>query len=283
MSTRALVLAGGGVAGIAWELGVLLGLRDSAPELFPAVVRPDLTVGTSAGAAVAGQLGSDVDLGALYDRQFSDVSGEIAVDIDIAAMMPLWQQVLEGSPPALEARRRLGRLSLEASTVSEHDRLAVMRHRLPSHVWPEHPVSLTAVDCESGELVIFTKASGVSLVEAVAASCAVPMIWPPVTIAGKRYIDGGMASPANTELAAGFDRILLLTPTPVAAPSLFSPGLQPELENIGADKVFVIEADADSLSAFGSNPLDPSTRAPSALAGRALGRAQGEALLSFWL
>lgn len=281
MSTRALVLAGGGVAGIAWELGVLLGLRDSAPDLFPALLRPDLTVGTSAGAAVAGQLGSDLDLEALYDRQFVEPSGEISVELDIAEMMPYWQQVLGDGPSPIEARRRLGALALDASKVAEADRLAVIRHRLPSHEWPAHRLILTAVDCSDGELILFDSTSGVSLVDAVAASCAVPLIWPAVTIGDKRYMDGGMASPANTDVAADCDQIVLLSPTPIGAPALLGEGLQVEVDRVGPSKIFVIDADAQSLAAFGTNPLDPATRGPSATAGRALGRSRGEALAAF--
>lgn len=53
---RALVLAGGGVAGIAWELGVLRGIQDTDPDLQSRLTAADIVVGTSAGSAVAAQI-----------------------------------------------------------------------------------------------------------------------------------------------------------------------------------------------------------------------------------
>ena len=50
--SRAIVLGGGGSAGIAWESGLLAGLLEAGADLEAA----DLVVGTSAGSAVAVQL-----------------------------------------------------------------------------------------------------------------------------------------------------------------------------------------------------------------------------------
>lgn len=83
---RALVLGGGGVAGIAWELGVLLGIRDVEPDLFPRVTDAILVVGTSAGAAVGAQITSGTDLQQLYDLQCSPETEEIEVDLDAEAL-----------------------------------------------------------------------------------------------------------------------------------------------------------------------------------------------------
>jgi NTE family protein len=60
--TLALVLAGGGVAGIAWETGFLLGIQDVAPMLASRLVGADMLLGTSAGATVAAQIGSGAPL-----------------------------------------------------------------------------------------------------------------------------------------------------------------------------------------------------------------------------
>ncbi|MFY9927674.1 MAG: patatin-like phospholipase family protein, partial [Streptosporangiaceae bacterium] len=79
---RALVLAGGGVAGIAWELGVLRGLQDSDPDLAARVIAADLVIGTSAGSAVAAQITSGTPLDDLYQTQLSAESAEIEVELD---------------------------------------------------------------------------------------------------------------------------------------------------------------------------------------------------------
>lgn len=55
---RALVLAGGGLAGIAWETGVLRGIADESPAAARLLLDSDVLVGTSAGATVAAQISS---------------------------------------------------------------------------------------------------------------------------------------------------------------------------------------------------------------------------------
>ena len=68
---RALVLGGGGVAGIAWETGILLGIADESPAAAAALLDSDVLLGTSAGSAVVAQIGSGLDLAELFARQVS--------------------------------------------------------------------------------------------------------------------------------------------------------------------------------------------------------------------
>ncbi|MBA2678811.1 MAG: patatin-like phospholipase family protein [Ktedonobacteraceae bacterium] len=84
--------------------------------------------------------------------------------------------------------------------------------RLPVHSWPQSQLEIVAVDAFSGERTIFNSESGIELVDAVMASSAVPYVWPPATIKQRRYIDGGCYSMANLDLAAGFDKVLVLQP-----------------------------------------------------------------------
>jgi NTE family protein len=278
---RALVLAGGGVAGIAWELGVLLGIRDSAAALRPAVVDADVVVGTSAGSTVVAQITAGTDLEQLFERQLQDTSSEIEVDVNTDALLAGFAAAAAGASSAGEIRRRIGALALRTPTVDESVRLAAVRGRLLDFRWPDREILIPAVDVETGELIIFDRTSGVSLVDAVAASCAVPGVWPPVTIAGRRYMDGGMRSGTNADLAAGADRILVITPTPAGVQSP-ADHLADEIDQLGKDKVLVIYADEASLAAFGTNPLSPATRAPAAAAGRAVGRRSAAAVAAFW-
>ena len=129
--------------------------------------------------------------------------------------------------------------------------------------------------------MIFTRASGVALVDAVAASCAVPGVWPPVSIGGHRYIDGGMRSGTNADLATGCDRVLVITPSLADAPQP-SGSLEDEIELLKPAEVRVVYADAASLEAFGSNPLSPASRGPSARAGRTVGKSHAAELAAFW-
>ena len=278
---RALVLAGGGVAGIAWELGVLRGIQDADPELESSLAAADVIVGTSAGSAVAGQITSGTPLDDLYAAQLAPGSSEIEVAFDMDDLIARFAAVAGGATTAEEMRRRIGALALATPTVDESARRVAIAARLPVHAWPDRVVLLTAIEAETGELAVFTRESGVSLVDAVAASCAVPGVWPPVTIDGHRYVDGGVRSGTNADLAAGCDRVLIITPTPADSPSPWG-DLEGEVELLRPADVRVVHADEASLAAFGTNPLSPATRGPSARAGRELGRAQAAGLARFW-
>ena len=121
---------------------------------------------------------------------------------------------------------------------------------------------------------MFENASGVSLLDAVTASCAVPGVWPPATIDGRRYMDGGVRSGANADYAAGASRVLVIVP--LGGDELF-PSEKPLAEAVdelraGGAEVAIIEPDEPSRAAISTNPLDPSTRRPAAEAGRAQGR-----------
>jgi NTE family protein len=147
----------------------------------------------------------------------------------------------------------------------------VIAQRLPSHEWPERVLRISAIDTATGELVTFDRNSRVGLVDAVAASCAVPGVWPPVTIGDRRYMDGGVGSTVNLALAADCDVVVALLPQGRSSPSPFGSGAVEEVDNFRGS-AFGVFADEDSVAAFGANPLDPACRAPSALAGREQGR-----------
>jgi NTE family protein len=273
---KALVLGGGGVAGIAWETGVLLGLAEAGVDLTDA----DLLVGTSAGSVVATQVATGLALADLHALQLASHTHERTVEFDVEAMIARFVELLADRPHPEELRRRIGEWALQADTVPEADRLSIVDARLPVKEWPGRGLRITAVDAATGEFVVFDRASGVGLVDAVAASCAVPGVWPPVTIGDRRYIDGGVRSTINADLAEGHDRVVVLTP--------FTAGLAGDvahecdaLRDAGA-QVAVVVADERSVAAFGTNPLDPSTRAPSAEAGRAQAAVVVDAVAEVW-
>ena len=278
---RALILAGGGVAGIAWELGVLRGLQDADPGLADRVLAADLVVGTSAGSAVAAQITSGVPLADLYDRQLSAESAEIEVELDMEELLARFTAATADLISQDEAMRAIGALALDTETVAEPVRQAAIAARLPVPDWPDRPVLLPAIDALTGELVVFSRDSGVALVDAVAASCAVPGIWPPVTINGRRYIDGGIASATHADLATGYDRTLVITPALPDQPAPFDQ-LDGEIERLKPGRAHVIYTDAASVAAFGTNPLSPATRPPAAQAGRAIGQEQAAAVATLW-
>jgi NTE family protein len=279
MTKRALVLGGGGVAGIAWETGLLFGLAERGVDVLAA----DVIVGTSAGAAVAAQITSGEKLAALHDRHAfpQGESTEIAVEFDAEKLMTEWGRLLETHEPGVELRAAIGSLALAAATVPERRRRDVIAARLPNHEWPDRPIKLVAVDAVTGEERVFTAEDGVDLVDVVAASCAVPGVWPPVTIEGRRYMDGGVRSPINLDVAAGNDVILVLAPSGELGaidPDVVKAANKVEKKS----KVITLRPDETSLAAMGLNPLDPATAQPSAQAGRAQADAVLDDVRELW-
>ena len=282
---RALVLAGGGIAGIAWETGVLRGIADGSPAAARLLLDSDVLLGTSAGSAVAAQIGSRTALEELFERQVAESSAEIDPGVDVDDIIELFLTAL-GEPydatldKTRQQMRRIGAVALATETVPEPVRRQVIAQRLPAHDWPDRVLRLTAIDVATGELVVFDRESGVELVDAVAASCAVPGAWPPVTIAGRRYMDGGVGSPVNLPVAGDCDVAVVLVPSGADAPPPFGDGPAAELAAF-AGTTFAVFADDDSLAAFGPNPLDPRCRIPAAVAGREQGRREAKAVARF--
>jgi NTE family protein len=278
MTRRALVLGAGGEAGIAWEVGLLAGLAERGTDLTTA----DLVVGTSAGAGVAARASSGVSLAALYEKQLAPVDGEIVVRMGPRAIAGfLWAVGLARRNPA-RARVRLGRMAVRARTGSAAGRRAVIAARLGTHDWPAGHLLITAVDADTGELATFDSGSGVDLVDAVGASCAVPGVWPPVTINGRRWMDGGMRSPANADLAAGYDRVVVVAPIMRGMRPM--PSVPDQVAELcrSVQAVAMVAPDAAAVAAFGRNMLDPRTRAPSARAGYAQAAAVVADVAAVW-
>lgn len=270
-SGMALVLGGGGVAGIAWMTGLVCGLANAGADLRAAA---SLLVGTSAGSAVAAQIASPVALDDLFQRQVDPDRqvAEIAPELHILQLVGNLLPVLLKLADPVERTRRIGTLACKATTIDEAVRRQVIAARLPSHEWPDRALSVVAVDVATGEPRIFDRYAGVDLVDAVAASCAVPGIWPPVTIGGNRYMDGGMRSSDNADLAKGFTTAVVISPIGAGGITLpGSPDLSSQVAALERDgtRVQVIEPDEASKHAIGHDPLSPTTRVPAARAGYA--------------
>lgn len=257
--TRAVVLGGGGVLGMAWEVGVLAGLARAGVDVSAA----DFMVGTSAGSVVAAQLAAGVPLEEQLARQVDPARQvrELAPAHRAPSEdPPTW---VDGQDPA-ELRRQQGRLALRADTVPEATRRAVIADRLPVHEWPDRPLAIVAVAAVTGEPVVFDRSSGVDLVDAVTASCAVPGVWPPATVGDLRYIDGGVRSANNIDLAEGHDHVLVVAVF-VDPPTT----TQVELLTRRGATVELITPDERATEIILPDPLSPALRARAAIAGLA--------------
>jgi NTE family protein len=176
----------------------------------------------------------------------------------------------------------VGRIALRAPTVPEAERIAVIADRLPVHDWPDRAqLRIAAVDAVTGEFRAFDRESGVPLVQAVAASCAVPAVWPPVTVDGRRWIDGGVRSPVNADLAAGYERVVVLAPMLRGFGA--GSGAEAQVAQLRAHaRVALVSPDAAALTAIGRNALDPARRAPAARAGRAQAASVLDGVRAVW-
>jgi NTE family protein len=202
-STRALVLGGGGPVGRAWESGLVSGLTAKGAALRTA----DLILGTSAGAIVGAQLALGLDLSVA-----ATVPGKVgAPPVPFSGMgelMSLTAQAVRAAAPETH-RRAIGQLALKAATPSEAQSLQRI-NILAGHAWPAN-FRATAVDARTGESIVWQADSGVPLERAVASSCALPGVWPPITIGSGRYMDGGMRSLLNADFARGHAAVIIVS------------------------------------------------------------------------
>jgi len=260
------VLGGGGVTGVAWEIGLLAGLAARGVQLGQA----DLVVGTSAGSVVGAQLASGTSLDQVYADQLAPAGppppGGTARLRPRHIARYAWAVLRHRDP--VQARAQIGRLATRARTMPEAERRAVIASRVPGDEWPARRLLITAVDTGSGEFRAFGAGQGVGLIDAVAASCAVPGVWPPVTIGGRRWMDGGIRSPANADLAAGCDAVVVLAPVTQGLRGTSVPSQVAALRQRGR-AVAVVWPDRAAKAAIGRNVLDPARRAPAARAGHA--------------
>ena len=276
MDKRALVLGGGGVTGVAWEIGLLHGLAERGLDLTTA----DLFVGTSAGSVVAAQLTGGTPVAELYERELADTSGDTNAVISSRVLLGFVLAALWPGDRA-RGRARLGRAALKARTVPEAERRTAIAARVGRDEWPRARLLIPAVEATTGEVAVFDATSGVSLIDAVAASCAVPLVWPPMTVGGRRYVDGGVRSVANVDLARGYDRVVVVAPIVAAARRADRPAAQARALGPGVRSAVVSPTDA-ALTAIGRNPLDPSRRSPAAKAGREQAAQVAERVREVW-
>ena len=275
--TRGVVLGGGGVAGVAWEAGIVLGLRRAGVDLSSA----DVIVGTSAGSIVGSHVAFGTDLKPLTVMTpapaGTDAAAAPAVSLEVilSALAPLFDQGLD---PA-EARRRVG-AAARAAGGDEQSFIARIASLLPAtDRWPQRRFLVTGVDTETGEPVAWHSGSGVRLDRAVAASCAVPAVYPPVTIGGRQYMDGGIRSATNADLAAGSTAVIVLN----AIGHLTAPEpLQTELAALGTAATLVITPDEAAAAAMGTNLLDAAIAGPALEAGLTQAVSYAEPAHAIW-
>ncbi|HEY1830245.1 MAG TPA: patatin-like phospholipase family protein [Acidimicrobiales bacterium] len=293
---RALVLGGAGSVGNAWEIGFIAGLFEAGLD----VTHADLTIGTSAGSTAAAQITSGIRPTELLANILAAApqprTGPVGSDRGRAPIGPApdhmerTSTLIDAAEDAADMRRRMGAAALEMDAASDSpvqtQWRATVAARLPSHQWPPSPLLIPAVDAHTGEPVVFDRHSGVGLVDAVAASTSIGFSIPPYSIAGHRYINGGYRRNENADLAAGYARVLVLSPFGGRSryPLDWGMHLTTQVDELraGGSSVETVFPDSDSEHMFGANAMDLSLRPPAARAGYDQGGALAEQLGEFW-
>jgi len=211
-SDFALVLGAGGATGLSFEAGCLLAL---ATDHRVRVGDAASLVGTSAGSIAASliALGFDaMDLAAVVSEvhQYVDpalASMRVRMEGEIPAvpgLVHLLRRPSVGSAVTgmgLVLRRRFTAALANALRHGDFD-LAPQLRFLDAVEWPEPNgrLRVCATHAASGGRRVFSASSEVRLIDAVAASCAVPGVMRAVTVEGRSHLDGGLVSPTNADL-----------------------------------------------------------------------------------
>ncbi len=290
MQTRALVLGGGGPVGIAWEAGLLAGLAERGVDLSQA----DFICGTSAGSFVGARLALGQTPAALVAPYLTEQPSTDPQPNLTRLILKMMTGALGNRPPEI-VRAELGNWALKAKTISEEQFLqrfasldAPCPHRNYDAPWPQRNYVCTAVDTANGKFVVWNRESGIGLARAVASSCSVPGIYPPVTFQGRRYMDGGMRTATNADFAKGHGVVVVLALAVGGVPSFIARGFQrrfeQELDTLreSGSQVALITPDSGSKRAFGFNLMDTRRRPAAAKNGLRQGRDEAERLRQVW-
>lgn len=299
MTSKALVLGGGGPVGIAWESGLLAGFAQAGVNLADA----DFIMGTSAGSFVGAQLAMGADPAGLANPFLAMAEAPKAPKPpsparadparpapDLRRLMRMMAEAQSGDRPAQQVRAEIGAWALAQDTVGEPEFIQSFGRFLAGlapDAWPEKGYACTAVDAETGAFRLWDKAAGVGLAQAVASSCSVPGVYPPISIDGRRYIDGGMRSAVNADMATGYDLVVVIAIRVAMAGEAAErarQGLEAELQVLrdGGARVELVTPDDASVAAFGLNLMDARRRPGAAQAGLAQGRAGADAIRAAW-
>ncbi len=201
---------------------------------------------------------------------------------DLGPLMALFIKPLAEGETAEDRRREMGALALRTETISEQAYIDGFGRSLSELDWP-HSFVCTAVEAHTGAFRLWDKASGISLAAGVASSCSVPGIFPPITIGGRRYIDGGVRSPTCVDVVKGARRVVAIAVVGRLGREVQMGRVQAELDMLEPEgRSLLIVPDEASLDVFGMNLMAAEDRAGIARAGFAQGKAEAERVAALW-
>jgi len=293
-----LVLGAGGVVGHAFHSGVLAEL--AATTGWDAR-DAEIVVGTSAGSVVGALLRAGVSPADLAARASGEPLSPEGAELAARAETTAPRAPIPSRPPRRAGLPRMaspgtfvraafppfrpvrpGALAAAALPAGQvpTDLIATELRPLFPAGWPDRELWLCAVRLDTGRRVVFGREGardGVDVPDAVAASCAIPAFFEPVTIGGGRYVDGGAHSPTNADLLARHDLDLVIVSSPMSVagnrlrPSLDLPARRLSRLYLGREAarirrsgtpVLAFQPVAADLAAMGLTAMDPARRAP---------------------
>ena len=284
--TRALVLGGGGAVGIGWQVGILTGLRAAGVDF----TGNEEILGTSAGALVGAQLSSGRDV----TNAFA-VLASLGESIDPAAMAAGNDAFLSAMSRAnlgndsAQFLREMGRTAVTADTIAPGVYLGLL-DTFQGIAWPAG-FRCTAIDVETGELVVWDQGSGVSLQEAVASSCAIPALFPPVAIKGRLYMDGGIVSHLNATSVSPTDVAVVLSCHSLTSPDAEGhdapvTSLAAEIGELaqlgGTTRLITIEPDFGDMKVTADQMMDPNVASQAVQMGQLQAEREATKILNAW-
>lgn len=260
---------------MAFHVAQLIELRDRG------LINPSqaqIVVGTSAGALVSGLLASGITLEhlkqALVDRT---ATPELQRPIDrlLALELPGFAGLRKPERSRRVAASRHARVALWGTSlfgegaIDSLEIAAEFSGVLPTR-WPE-PLHICALHRNTGQPKVWHQSHEQPIDLAVAASCAVPGVFSPVTVDGEDYVDGGFWSPTNADVLAGMhlDEVVVISPMstppgsrPITADHALRLGLhtlvrsETRLVRSAGTKVTLIEPHRAVRQAMGVNFMD---------------------------
>lgn len=287
---RALVLGSGGLTGLAWEVGVLHGLAGAGVDLAS-----DLVVGTSAGALLGARLASGATVDELAAALLADPLRSAELDegprqADPRSHSPFPERraflipllAAQFHPDRQRALVWLGRRAANEWTPERQAAwLDAVAGDLADRPWPTSLV-VVATDATSGRPVFLRARHAADLAAAVAATCALPGVFPAVRVGERLLFDGGLRSPANLDVAGPADLVLALAPLTGAVRAQRRPAVQAARLRAVGTRVVLLTPDATGRRAIGVDVL-AAGRVPAAFeTGRALGVRRAAEVRAAW-
>ena len=262
----ALVLGGGGPLGVVWQAEMLKGWaeawRVSHPE-NPDPLEPFIEgriIGTSAGAIVGSWLAVHGSLTELVKRQTEPLDPYIAKTPNLLPFLLAYLKARLFSRSVEGFRRSMGRSSLRIAVPGEEQWVDLVRRSFtPQGPWPAHRDFLvTVVDAQSAELHAWGPAAGVPLAVAVAASCSMPCTYPLVHHNGRAWMDGGIGSSTNADLARGCRKVVILDPLGQSVVASSQIGQEQQLLRAAGSTTALFQPSAAVKGSIGRNFFDTS-------------------------